>query len=140
MSVQNPDSIDLQFFPEFKQAYELCAACSIVKILSEHPKFIDYVDRRARQKIGSPEGDFKAEAFFPALKKVVQQYTSDLEAGRAPQYRTDDGKPVNIKMVKEFRELKNRAGDKTTDYLTWTLAKLREILIVRGSVVKIGRE
>ncbi len=139
MAEQDLD-IDLQSFPEFKEAYDLCVDCRIVDKLSPHLKFIDYVDKRARQRIGSPDADYRPLLFFPTLKRVVEQYVSDLEDGRALQYETDDGKSVGINIVKEFRELKNRAGNKSTDYLTWTLAKLREILILEGSAIKISRE
>lgn len=138
MSEQNLD-INLQSFPEFKQAYDLCVACKITDKLSPHVQFIDYVDTRARQKMGSPDLDYKALAFFPMLKMVVEQYVSALEAGKALEYEADDGKIMKINMVEEFKELKKRARNKSTDYLTWTLAKLREILVLKGSAIKISR-
>jgi hypothetical protein len=131
---------NLQSIPEFKQAYTLCADCKIIDKLSPHIDFIDYLDKRARSKIGSPDLDYKPSFYFPALRSVIEEYIPDLEAGKALEYETKSGKIVKIIVGKEFRELKRRVGDKSINYLTWTLAKLREILILKGSAIKISRQ
>jgi hypothetical protein len=132
--------IDLQSITEFKNAYRVCVACKITEILSPHLEFIDYVDRRARQKMGPPDGDYRPEYFFASLKTVIEPYVSTLEAGNALEYETEEGKIVKINMVREFKELKKLAGNNSTNYLAWTLAKLREILILKESAFKLSRE
>jgi len=139
MSEQNLN-IDLQSIKEFKDAYDVCVACKITEKLSPHLEFIDYVDKRARQKMGLPDADYRPAYFFASLKTVMEPYVSTLEAGNALEYETEEGKILKINMVREFKELKKRAGNKSTVYLAWTLAKLREILILKESAIKISRE
>lgn len=139
MSEQNWN-INLQSIPEFKQAYDLCVVCKITDKLSPHVKFIDYVDMRARRKMGSPDQDYRPEYYFPALKMVIESYIEALETGKVLQYEANSGEIVDIDIVSEFRELKKKAGNKTADYLTWTVAKLYEILVLKESAIKISRE
>lgn len=135
MSNQNL-TFDLQRFPEFKQAYNYCAECNIVEKLADHTAFLEYVDKRARQKIGHRSDEpYKGEVYFPSLKKVVESYVERLEGGDTIEYEDANGKILTIDMRNEFRRLKEKVGDNASDYLTWTIAKLREILVLKESAI-----
>lgn len=132
--------LTLQSVPDFKQAYDLCVDCKITDKLSPHVAFIEYVDIRARRKIGSAHQDYKSEYYFPALKTVIIPYVEQLEKGDVIEYEAANGRVCTIDIREEFRRLKEKAGNKATDYLTWTIAKLREILVLEGSSIKISHE
>jgi hypothetical protein len=132
--------LTLQSVPDFKKAYDLCVACKITDKLSPHMAFIEYVDTRARRKIASASQDYKSEHYFPALKAVIRPYVEQLEKGDVIKYEAANGSVCTIDIREEFRRLKEKVENKATDYLTWTIAKLREILVLKGSSIKISHE
>lgn len=131
--------LSLQDIPKVKEAYKVCTDCKLTEKLADHKAFLKYADERARRKIGNPDADFRAKVYLTSLKEVIESYVENVEKGGTIEYMHEE-KTSKIGIRNEYRNLKEKVGRAAAVYyLTWFIAKLREILVLEGSSVLISK-
>lgn len=129
--------LSLQDIPKVKEAYKVCTDCKLTEKFADHKAFLNYADERARRKIGNPDADFRAKVYLTSLKEVIESY---VENGGTIEYMHED-KTLKINIRNEYRKLGEKVGGAAAVYyLTWSIAKLREILVLEGSSILISKD